>query len=48
VLRGESAATSDPVDTAGTGATTSLIRAMTSGAGRSTLGGGVSNSSNIG
>nr|GFA67495.1 hypothetical protein [Tanacetum cinerariifolium] len=35
----------EPVDTAGTGATTLAFRAMTSGAGLSTLGGGVSNSS---
>ncbi|GKC86325.1 hypothetical protein Tco_1142042 [Tanacetum coccineum] len=34
------------VDTTGSGTTTSAIRAMTSGAGQSTLGGGVSNSSN--
>ncbi|GJW92877.1 hypothetical protein Tco_0172549 [Tanacetum coccineum] len=32
----------EPVNTARTGATTSSIRAMTSGAGRSTLGGGES------
>nr|GEW24385.1 hypothetical protein [Tanacetum cinerariifolium] len=36
----------EPVDAAGSGATTSAIRAMNLGAGRSTLGGGVSNSSN--
>ncbi|GKE69222.1 hypothetical protein Tco_1527294, partial [Tanacetum coccineum] len=38
----------EPVDTAGSGATTSVIRAMTAGAMQSTLGGGMSNSSNIG
>ncbi|GKD71048.1 hypothetical protein Tco_1325138 [Tanacetum coccineum] len=34
----------EPVDTTGSGATTSAIRAITSRAGQSTLGGGVSNS----
>ncbi|GJZ15956.1 hypothetical protein Tco_0551633 [Tanacetum coccineum] len=38
----------EPVDAAGAVATTSAIRAMTSGAGRSTLDGGLSNSSNSG
>ncbi|GKG33018.1 hypothetical protein Tco_0430528, partial [Tanacetum coccineum] len=38
----------ESVDAAGSGATTSLIRAMTSGAGRSTLDGGLSNSSKSG
>nr|GFB67567.1 hypothetical protein [Tanacetum cinerariifolium] len=38
----------EPVDTAGSKATTSAIRAITLEAGRSTLGGGVSNSSNNG
>ncbi|GKF18841.1 hypothetical protein Tco_0063759 [Tanacetum coccineum] len=38
----------EPVDAAGSGATTSAIRAMTSRAGRSTLNGGLSNSSNNG
>ncbi|GJV54456.1 hypothetical protein Tco_1450197 [Tanacetum coccineum] len=38
----------EPVDAAGSGATTSVIGAMTSGAGRSTLDGGLSNSSNSG
>ncbi|GJZ10880.1 hypothetical protein Tco_0545639 [Tanacetum coccineum] len=36
------------VDAAGFGATTLAIRVMTSGAGRSTLDGGLSNSSNSG
>ncbi|GKF95556.1 hypothetical protein Tco_0288291, partial [Tanacetum coccineum] len=36
----------EPVDTTGSGATTSVIRAMTLRAGQSTLGEGVSNSSN--
>ncbi|GKG32634.1 hypothetical protein Tco_0430144 [Tanacetum coccineum] len=34
----------EPIDAAGSGATTLTIRAMTSGAGRSTLDGGLSNS----
>ncbi|GKE67282.1 hypothetical protein Tco_1521443, partial [Tanacetum coccineum] len=38
----------EPVDAAGSGATTLAIRAMTSGAGRSTLDGGLSNSLNSG
>ncbi|GJS58095.1 hypothetical protein Tco_0652879, partial [Tanacetum coccineum] len=38
----------EPVDAAGSGATTLAIGAMTSGAGRSTLDGGLSNSSNNG
>ncbi|GJY28704.1 hypothetical protein Tco_0404471 [Tanacetum coccineum] len=38
----------EPVDAAGSRATTSAIRAMTSGAGRSTLDEGLSNSSNSG
>ncbi|GJT66575.1 hypothetical protein Tco_1018055 [Tanacetum coccineum] len=38
----------EPIDTAGTRSTTLAIRAMTSGAGLSILGGGVSNSSNSG
>ncbi|GJV42469.1 hypothetical protein Tco_1420909 [Tanacetum coccineum] len=38
----------EPVDAAGSGATTSSIRAMTSGAGQSTLDGRLSNSSNNG
>ncbi|GJU92144.1 hypothetical protein Tco_1304567 [Tanacetum coccineum] len=38
----------EPIDAAGTGATTSAIRAITLGAGRSTLDGGLSNSSNSG
>ncbi|GKG32481.1 hypothetical protein Tco_0429991, partial [Tanacetum coccineum] len=38
----------EPVDAAGFGATTSVIRVMTSGVGRSTLDGGLSNSSNSG
>ncbi|GJV22857.1 hypothetical protein Tco_1375552 [Tanacetum coccineum] len=38
----------DPVDTTDSGATTLAIRAMTSEAGRSTLDGGLSNSSNSG
>ncbi|GKA04308.1 hypothetical protein Tco_0677089 [Tanacetum coccineum] len=38
----------EPVDAAGSGATTSAIRAITSGAERSTLDGGLSNSSNNG
>ncbi|GKD98274.1 hypothetical protein Tco_1382171, partial [Tanacetum coccineum] len=37
-----------PVDAVGSGVTTSAIGAMTSGAGRSTLDGGLSNSSNNG
>ncbi|GKA47907.1 hypothetical protein Tco_0740865 [Tanacetum coccineum] len=36
----------EPVNAAGSGATTLAIRAMTSRAGRSTLDGGLSNSSN--
>ncbi|GKG00803.1 hypothetical protein Tco_0302493, partial [Tanacetum coccineum] len=38
----------EPVDAAGYGATTSAIRAMTSGVGRSTLDGGLIISSNNG
>ncbi|GKG32835.1 hypothetical protein Tco_0430345, partial [Tanacetum coccineum] len=38
----------EPVDAACSGATTSAIGVMTSGAGRSTLDGGLSNSSNNG
>ncbi|GJT62888.1 hypothetical protein Tco_1006421 [Tanacetum coccineum] len=38
----------EPVDVAGFGETTLAIGAMTSGAGRSTLDGGLSNSSNSG
>nr|GFD34544.1 hypothetical protein [Tanacetum cinerariifolium] len=38
----------EPVDAAGFGATTSAIREMTLGAGKSTLGGGLGNSSNNG
>ncbi|GKD19349.1 hypothetical protein Tco_1208507, partial [Tanacetum coccineum] len=38
----------EPVDAAGSGATTSTIGAMTSGAGRLTLDRGLSNSSNNG
>ncbi|GKG33009.1 hypothetical protein Tco_0430519, partial [Tanacetum coccineum] len=38
----------EPVDAAGFGATTSAIGAMTSGAGQTTLDGGLSSSSNSG
>ncbi|GKE19753.1 hypothetical protein Tco_1431265 [Tanacetum coccineum] len=38
----------EPVDAVGSGVTTSAIRAMSSGAGRSTLDGGLSNSLNSG